>query len=237
MLFGYARISTDKQKLHLQTDALKEYGIEEKNIYADISSGIRTERKNLDTMLSKLREGDTVVVWKMDRIARSVSHMLTLMETFEKEKISFISLKEKYIDTTSAMGKFIFLMFSGIAELELGLNKERSEAGLQSARRRNVIFGRKKGISEEAMKKAILAESYYRNTDNGLDIKDIMKLVGIKSKATLYKYLAIQGRRNCLVCKKMFWDKNQDPTKALCEEHLKEKKSKKYLKERKVIKL
>lgn len=227
MLFGYARISTESQKLHLQTDALLEYGISEKNIYTDISSGAKAERKKLDLLLSKLREGDTVVVWKMDRIARSVSHMTKLMDQFEEQQIAFVSIKEKFIDTTNPMGKFIFLLFSGIAELELGLNRERSEAGRQSARRRNAIFGRKKGISKKAMDKAILAETHYK--DNKLDIKDIMKLLDIKSKATLYKYLAIRGRRNCKICRKLFWDKDQDPQKALCEEHMKEKNAKKFI--------
>ncbi|MBQ0733891.1 recombinase family protein [Aquimarina celericrescens] len=219
MLFGYARISTSSQNLDLQVDALLKAGVDIKNIYKDISSGAKAHRKNLDLMLDKLREDDIVIVWKMDRIARSVSHMLKLVEQFNELGVSFKSIQESFMDTTSAHGKFIFTLFSAIAQMERDIIIERTRAGLDSARRRGVQFGRKRGLNEEAKKKAILAEKYYR--DNKLSITDIMKLVDIKSKPTLYKYLAHQGRRNCVVCKKLFWDKGQMIDDAYCEKHIK----------------
>jgi len=217
MLFGYARVSTDSQKLDLQIDALLKSGIKQKNIYTDISSGSKSRRKGLDLLLSKLREEDTVVVWKMDRIARSLSHLIKLIEHFEKENIQFKSIQEQFIDTTSAHGKFVFSLFGAVAQLERDILIERTKAGLESSRRRGIVPGRKKGLNQEAKQKAILAEKYYK--ENKLKIEEIMKLIDVKSKRTLYKYLAYQGRRNCITCKKLFWDKQQELYSAFCEDH------------------
>ena len=217
MLFGYARISTDSQNLDLQIDALLKSGVKQKNIYTDISSGSKSKRKGLDLLLSKLREEDTVVVWKMDRIARSLSHLIKLVEHFEKEKIHFRSIQEQFIDTTSAHGKFVFSLFGAVAQLERDILIERTKAGLESSRRRGILPGRKKGLSQEAKQKAILAEKYYK--ENKLRVDEIMKLIDVKSKRTLYKYLAFQGRRNCIVCKKLFWDKSQELYQAYCSKH------------------
>lgn len=135
--------------------------------------------------------------------------------------VGFRSLQEPFIDTTSAHGKFVLTIFSAVAEMERNIIVERTLAGQESARRRGAIFGRKKGLSKKAEAKAILAESYYKDEKNQLSITEIIKLVDIKSKATLYRYLAIRGRRNCIQCKAMFWDKNQDPENAYCEKHKK----------------
>jgi len=219
MLFGYARISTSSQNFNLQIDALLKLGVLEKNIYKDISSGAKSNRKSLDLLISKLREGDTIVVWKMDRIARSVSHMLKLVDEFKDKEVAFKSIREPFIDTTSAHGKFIFTLFSAVAQLERDIIIERTLAGQESARRRGGKIGRKRGLGKEAQKKAILAESYYRDENKQLSIAEIMKLLDIKSKPTLYKYLAHQGRRNCIVCKKLFWDKDQPLDESYCEKH------------------
>jgi DNA invertase Pin-like site-specific DNA recombinase len=104
-----------------------------------------------------------------------------------------------------------------VAQLERDIIIERTTAGLKSARRRGVKLGRKKGLGKEAQNKAMLAEVYYR--ENKLPIVDIMKLVGIKSKPTLYKYLAIQGRRACKECGVIFWDKQQEVEDAYCKKH------------------
>jgi len=112
-------------------------------------------------------------------------------------------------------------MFSGIAELERDIIIERTLAGQESARQRGVKFGRKRGLTEETKKKAILAETYYRDESKQLSVKEICKLCDIGSKATLYRYLMYQGRRNCVICDAYFWDKNQDPDNAYCEKHLK----------------
>ncbi len=105
----------------------------EKNIYKDISSGAKANRKSLDLLSNKLREGDTIIVWKMDRIARSVSHMLKLVDEFKSKEVAFKSIKEPFIDTASAHGKFIFTMFSAVAQLERDIIVEKTLAGLESA--------------------------------------------------------------------------------------------------------
>lgn len=218
MKFGYARVSTKSQKHDLQVDAFLKEGINEKNIYADVSSGAKAERKGLEEMISKLREGDTVVVWKLDRIARSLSHMAKLVEDFENRGVHFKSIQESFIDTSSPHGRFVFNLFTSIAQLERDIIIERTRAGLESSRRRGVRLGRKPGLSQKAQHKAILAERYYR--DNKLSIKEIMKLLEIGSKRTLYKYLAVRGRRTCKECGKLFWDKIQNMEAALCKKHI-----------------
>jgi len=222
MLFGYVRVSTKTQNPNLQIDALLKEGVSEKNIYSDVSSGAKSERHDLDIMMSRLREGDTVIVWKLDRIARSISHLLKLVEEFEKLGVKFKSINDPFIDTTSAHGKFVITLFGAIAQLERDIIIERTTAGLKSARRRGIQLGRKKGLNKIAKQKALLAASYYK--ENNLPIVDIMKLVGIKSKPTLYKYLAIQGRRNCKECGVIFWDTDQELEDAFCKKHIKMKK-------------
>jgi len=222
MLFGYVRVSTKTQNANLQIDALLKEEVLEKNIYSDISSGAKAERHDLDIMMSRLREGDTIIVWKLDRIARSISHLLKLVDEFEKLGVKFRSIRDPFIDTTSAHGRFVITLFGAIAQLERDIIIERTTAGLKSARRRGIQLGRKKGLNKIAKQKAILAASYYK--ENNLPIVDIMKLVGIKSKPTLYKYLAIQGRRNCKECGTVFWDEKQELERALCKKHIKKKK-------------
>ena len=222
MLFGYVRVSTKTQNPSLQIDALLKEGVSEKNIFRDVSSGAKSERHDLDLMISKLRKGDTLIVWKLDRIARSISHLLKLVDQFEKIGVKFKSINDPFVDTTSAHGKFVITLFGAVAQLERDIIIERTTAGLKSARRRGVQLGRKKGLGKEAKQKAILAASYYK--ENNLPIIDIMKLVGIKSKPTLYKYLAIQGRRNCKECGVIFWDSEQEVESAFCKKHFKKNK-------------
>jgi DNA invertase Pin-like site-specific DNA recombinase len=222
MLFGYARVSTKSQKADLQIDDLLKAGVLAKNIFSDVSSGAKAERHHLSLMMNKLREGDTVIVWKLDRIARSISHLLKLVDQFDDLGVKFRSIRDPFIDTTSAHGKFIVTLFGAISQLERDIIIERTTAGLKSARRRGVQLGRKKGLGKEAKQKAMLAAVYYR--ENKLAISDIMKLVGIKSKPTLYKYLVIQGRRNCKDCGVIFWDKEQNLNSAFCKKHSKKRK-------------
>ncbi|MDE3743998.1 recombinase family protein [Maribacter polysaccharolyticus] len=217
MVFGYARVSTKAQKLDLQVDALLSNGVDVKNIYSDIASGVKSQRSGLDELLGQLRKDDIVVVWKMDRIARSISHLVKLLDGFQKKGVRFKSIQEPFIDTTSAHGKFITNIFGAFAQLERDLIVERTRAGLESSRRRGIQLGRKKGLGKEAKKKAILAASYYK--DNNLTVEEIMKLVEVRSKRTLYKYLAYEGRRNCFECRTIFWDKNQPLDSAYCDKH------------------
>ena len=109
MVFGYLRVSTKSQKLDLQIDSLLKNGVSSKNMFSDIASGVKTERPGLDELLSKLREGDTVVVWKMDRIARSLSHLVKLMEDFNEKGVHFKSIQESFIDTTSSYVASLYL--------------------------------------------------------------------------------------------------------------------------------
>ena len=153
------------------------------------------------------------------RIARSLSHLAKLIEDFESRGIHFKSIQESFIDTTSPHGKFVFNIFASVAQLERDIIIERTRAGLESARRRGTKLGRQPGLSKEAQHKAMLAERYYR--DNKLSIAEIMKLVDIKSKRTLYKYLAHQGRRICKACGTLFWDQQQEMDKVYCTKHQK----------------
>lgn len=131
---------------------------------------------------------------------------LKLVDHFERLRVKFKSIKDPFIDTTSAHGTFVITLFGAVAQLERDIIIERTTAGLKSARRRGIQLGRKKGLNKIAKQKAILAASYYK--ENKLPIVDIMQLVGIKSKPTLYKYLALEGRRNCKECGVVFWDKS-----------------------------
>lgn len=191
MKFGYARISTKDQNMDMQLDALLRAGIEEKNIYKDISSGIKRERIGFDAMLIKLRKGDEVVMWKLDRIARSVAHMSKLMEGWEAEGIQFRSIMEPHLDTSSSQGKFMFTIFSAFAQLERDVIVERTTAGLRAAAKRGRKGGRPHGLSKSAKKKSLMCAKLYKT--NTTTIEDIMDMVGIGSKATFYKYLRYQG--------------------------------------------
>tara|TARA_R110002167_G_scaffold308208_3_gene512959 strand:- start:704 stop:1093 length:390 start_codon:yes stop_codon:yes gene_type:complete len=121
-------------------------------------------------------------------------------------------------DTSSPYGRFVFNLFASIAQLERDIIIERTRAGLESSRRRGIRLDRQPGLSKKAQHKTILAEKYYR--DNKLSIEEIMKLIEVGSKRTLYKYLAHRGRRTCNECGKMFWDKNQNVDPAYCKKHL-----------------
>ena len=187
MKFGYARISTEGQKLDMQLDALLRAGVEQENIYTDISSGAKKDRLGFDKMLTKLRKGDEVIVWKLDRVARSVVHISKLMEGWEAEGIQFRSIQEAFFDTTSSHGRFVFTLFSAVAQLERDILIERTNAGLAAARKRGRKGGRPSGLSKESKKKAkVCAKLYKANT---LTIEEIMEITGIGSKATFYKYL------------------------------------------------
>ena len=188
MIFGYARVSTEEQSIDLQMDALLKEGILEKNIYIDKVSGIKSERKNLSKLLDFLREGDTLVVWKLDRLVRSLIHLTKLIKEFEEKGVKFKSITEPFIDTTqnSPHSKFLTNMFGALAQLERDIIIERTKAGLESARRRGKVLGAPTGLSEKSKKKAKLCAYYFK--EGILSVTEICKLVGV-SRATYYKYL------------------------------------------------
>jgi DNA invertase Pin-like site-specific DNA recombinase len=147
---GYARVSTLEQNLELQIQALKKAGC--KKIFREKISGAGRDRPEFLKMLDQLREGDTVVVWKLDRLARSTRHLLETMETIRENGARFQSLSEPWADTTTHAGKMIMTIFAGIAEFERELIRERTTAGRLAAKRRGVRFGRPRSLNPEQEK-------------------------------------------------------------------------------------
>lgn len=183
MNVGYARVSTLDQNLDLQKDALTAAGC--RQIFEDKASGAKSEREGLVQCLAYLRSGqDTLIVWKLDRLGRSLTHLVEIVTDLEKRGIGFKSLKEN-IDTTSSVGKLIFHIFAALAEFERNLIKERTMAGLASARARGRLGGRPKVLTEEKKKMAV---ALFR--DRELTIKEISQHLGV-SPSTLYQFHAL----------------------------------------------
>jgi DNA invertase Pin-like site-specific DNA recombinase len=185
MLIGYARVSTLDQTLDLQKDALRAAGCEK--IFTDTASGATTERKGLDQALSQVRAGDTLVVWRLDRLGRTLPHLLQTVTSLEQQGVGFKSLTES-IDTTSSSGKLIFQIFGALAEFERNLIRERTMAGLAAARARGRTGGRPK--LDATNKKAQLARSLYQ--DKSRTVIDICKALNI-SRAQFYRYINQKG--------------------------------------------
>lgn len=180
---GYARISTKNQNINLQEDALKSAGCKE--IYTDIVSGSKSQRPGLDSALAYLREGDTLVVWKLDRLGRSIQHLIQTVALLNERKIAFKSLQEN-IDTTSSGGKLIFHMFSALAEFERDLIRERTDAGLKAARARGRLGGRPSLLDNRQIKRMIEMYNEKKNT-----VGEICKIYEI-SRPSFYNYLKRQ---------------------------------------------
>jgi DNA invertase Pin-like site-specific DNA recombinase len=180
MLIGYARVSTLEQDIALQVDALKKAGCD--NIYDDTASGAATDRPGLTNALSYVRKGDTLVVWRLDRLGRSLRHLIDAIADLEKRGIGFRSLQES-IDTTTSGGRLIFQIFGALAEFERNLIRERTQAGLKAARVRGRLGGRPKALDA---KKTALAYQLYDEKRH--TIKEICQMLGI-SKPSLYAYL------------------------------------------------
>jgi DNA invertase Pin-like site-specific DNA recombinase len=184
MLIGYARVSTDDQNLDLQRDALVRAGCEK--IYTDQQSGASTDRLGLTGVLEMARSGDTLVVWRLDRLGRSLKHLIHLVEKLEHQGIGLRSLQEN-IDTTTNGGRLVFHLFGALAEFERNLIRERTQAGLSAARARGRQGGRPKLLDP---KRLGLALRLYQERQHS--IVEICQIMGI-SKSTLYNYLAEQG--------------------------------------------
>jgi DNA invertase Pin-like site-specific DNA recombinase len=179
MLIGYARVSTHDQTLNLQRDALQKAGCNK--IFTDTASGARTERKGLDEALAYVRSGDTLVVWRLDRLGRSLPHLITTLTSLEERGIGFKSLTEN-IDTTTSGGKLIFHIFGALAEFERNLIRERTTAGLTAARTIGRLGGRPKALTG---KKLSIAQDLYEKRHPIAEICRTLKV----SKATLYRAL------------------------------------------------
>lgn len=149
MIYGYARVSTNDQTTDLQRDALEKAGCD--RILTDVASGAKTHRPELDHMLDLLREGDTVVVWKLDRLGRSVRNLVDLMTTFDEKGVQFRSLTES-IDTSTPGGTLVFNIFGSLAQFERDLIRERTRAGLEAARARGRKGGRPAKLDEKQVR-------------------------------------------------------------------------------------
>jgi DNA invertase Pin-like site-specific DNA recombinase len=183
MKIGYARISTSDQSLSIQLDALKNANCD--LIHKEIASGAKTERPVLDELIRNIRAGDTIVIWKLDRLGRNLAHLIRLTTLLMEKKVGLISLNDP-IDTTTPQGRLVFGIFASLAEFERELIRERTQAGLKSARARGRKGGRPKGLSPKAMEKAEIAEALY--TNGTISVQNIAAQLDI-SKTTLYSYL------------------------------------------------
>ena len=181
MLIGYARVSTFDQTLALQQDALTTAGCE--RVFTDTVSGSRTDRPGLDEALDFARRGDTLVVWRLDRLGRSLKHLIETMTLLLGRGIGFKSLQEQ-IDTTTSGGKLVFHVFGALAEFERDLIRERTQAGLTAARARGRLGGRPKAL--DTPKKVQIAQALYKDKTNS--IADICRILRV-SRSTLYRYV------------------------------------------------
>lgn len=182
MKIGYIRVSQESQSIALQEDALKKDGCE--RIFVDRISGAKFDRPELQHMLDVARKGDVIVVWKLDRLGRSLQHLITTIQMFEERGIEFNSIQEK-IDTTTSSGRLLFHVMGALAEFERDLIHERTMAGLEAARARGRMGGRPKAeISPRAIARA---KELYKAGGN--TVKEIMKMTGFTSRSTFYKYV------------------------------------------------
>lgn len=180
MLIGYARVSTMDQTLALQQDAMEKAGCE--RIFTDTASGAKAERVGLAEAIGYAREGDILVVWRLDRLGRSLKHLIETISALAERKIGFKSITEN-IDTTTSGGKLIFHIFGSLAEFERDIIRERTQAGLTAARARGRKGGRPRALTP---KKAEQARTLYN--DKNRSITEICRTLNI-SRATLYRYM------------------------------------------------
>lgn len=187
---GYARVSTDDQHLDLQRDALMQAGCGV--IYEEAASGKSAARPELEQCRKALRAGDTLVVWRLDRLGRSLPDLVHVVNDLEQRGVGFESLTEK-IETSSAAGKLIFHVFAALAEFERGLIRERTHAGLAAARARGRVGGRKPKLEEKQVReiKALLR-------DPDIQVSEVARRYGI-SRTTLYKYAGVIKPREKIV--------------------------------------
>lgn len=184
-IIGYARISTSDQSTDLQRDALLAAGCT--RIFSDEMSGARADRPGLKQALDYVREGDTLVVWRLDRVGRSVSHLIEVVGELERRGVALQSLTEQ-IDTSSPSGRLVFHVFSAIAEFERNLIRERVTAGLEAARKRGRIGGRPKVVD------AAKARSIRAMRAQGMTTSEILESAQI-SRATLFRFYKDEEER------------------------------------------
>ncbi len=184
MLIGYARVSTSDQKIDLQVDALQQAGCE--RLFQDVMSSTRLDRPGLDAACSHLRTGDTLVVYKLDRLGRSVKGLIAFTEALKARGVAFISLQDR-IDTSSALGQFFFHVIGAFAELERNLIVERTQAGLTAARARGRVGGRPRKVTKAKLRIAMAAMA-----DRNSNASEVARLIGI-NRTVLYRYVNGDG--------------------------------------------
>jgi DNA invertase Pin-like site-specific DNA recombinase len=181
MYIGYARVSTEDQNLDIQLHALKQAGC--KKFFQEKLSGAHRQRPELEKMIEQLREGDTVVIWKLDRLARSTRDLLDIADAIAKAEVGLKSLSEPWADTTSPAGRMVLTVFAGIAEFERELIRERTGTGRTAAMKRGVRFGRPSSLSIEQI---MLAK---RLIEEGKSAKEVAKTFGV-NRSTIYRSMA-----------------------------------------------
>ncbi len=179
MLVGYVRVSTadDRQSTDLQRDALRDAGVDERHLYEDRASGARDDRPGLKACLDFARKGDVLIVWKLDRLGRSLAHLISIINLLKQRGVGFRSLTES-VDTTTAMGQFTFNLFGALAEYERSLITERVNAGLAAAKRRGRIGGRPRRMEDEQL---VVARELLAD---GKSVSAVARLVGV-ARSTL----------------------------------------------------
>ena len=181
MKFGYARVSTLDQNLDLQLKALKRAGCQK--VFREKASGATRQRPEFQRMLDQTRSGDTIVVWKLDRLARSTRDLLNTMETLSETGAKFQSISEPWADTTTHAGKMIMTVFAGIAEFERDLIRERTGAGREAAKQRGVRFGRPRKLNPDQLQVAS------RLVAEGKAVRDVARTFNVH-EATIYRLAA-----------------------------------------------
>ena len=158
MLVGYMRVSTadERQSVDLQRDALVAAGVDERHLHQDRASGAKDDRPGLKACLADLRDGDVLIVWKLDRLGRSLSHLLTIITDLKNRGVAFRSITEQ-MDTTTPHGEFLFNVFGSLAQFERALIRERVNAGLAAARRRGRVGGRPRSLDDEQIEQIVAA--------------------------------------------------------------------------------
>ncbi|MFN8301942.1 MAG: recombinase family protein [Saprospiraceae bacterium] len=187
MKIGYARVSTRDQNLDLQIDALRQAGCTDTYIYKEHFTGSSKERPQLKKLLEQVREGDIIVTWKLDRLGRSLTDLVQIVNEIEGKGAGLLFIKNN-IDTTTIHGKLFFHIFAAISEFEREIIRERTNAGLASARARGRKGGRPPGLSKEAQVEAAAATSLYQQKKSVAEICNTLTI----SKKTFYKYLKVR---------------------------------------------
>lgn len=182
MKIGYARVSTLHQDLTLQLDALKAAGCE--IIYEETGSGANYDRPELANALKALRPGDQLVVWKLDRLSRSIKDLISIINDLDNRQVEFTSITDN-IETSTPSGKLMFHIFGALAEFERNLIRERTSAGLKAARARGKLGGRKRKLTSHQIE---MAKSLLDRPDNKLTVEEVAKQLSV-SRATLFRAL------------------------------------------------